>query len=130
MMFEQCKIVIFNNIIFMKKHRKIFRKNSMEIFRNFPEKYEIFRTNFLPHITIYRNIHPGKPSIPCLHINAFECRAPNQQRSIYGFHQLSSTAKLIKKEYYSLSLISSCKNIKGRLLKRSSNMLYDHKYKN
>jgi len=23
----------------------------MEIFRNFPEKYEIFRTNFPPHIT-------------------------------------------------------------------------------
>src|SRR6218665_2588883 len=55
MMFEQCKIVIFNNIIFMKKHRKIFRKNSMEIFRNFPEKYEIFRTNFPPHITTWRN---------------------------------------------------------------------------
>jgi len=35
----------------MKKHWKIFRKNSMEIFRNFPEKYEIFRTNFSPHIT-------------------------------------------------------------------------------
>ena len=34
MMSEQCKIVIFNNIIFMKKHRKMFRKNSMEIFRN------------------------------------------------------------------------------------------------
>jgi len=51
MMFEQCKIVIFNNIIFMKKHRKIFRKNSMEIFRNFSEKYEIFRKNFPPHIT-------------------------------------------------------------------------------
>src|SRR6218665_1374439 len=51
MMFEQCKIVIFNNIIFMKKHRKIFLKNSMEIFGNFPEKYEILRTNFPPHIT-------------------------------------------------------------------------------
>ena len=51
MMFEQCKIVIFNNIIFMKKHLKIFRKYSMEIFRNSPEKYEIFRTNFPPHIT-------------------------------------------------------------------------------
>ena len=51
MIFEQCKIVIFHNIIFMKKHRKIFRKNSMEIFRNFPEKYEIFRTHFPPHIT-------------------------------------------------------------------------------
>src|SRR6218665_1041686 len=51
MMFEQCKIVIFKNIIFMKKHRNIFRKNSMEIFRKFPEKYEIFRTNFPPHIT-------------------------------------------------------------------------------
>jgi len=53
MMFEQCKIVIFNNIIFMKKHRKIFQKNSMGIFRNFPEKYEIFRTNFPPHITTH-----------------------------------------------------------------------------
>ena len=51
MMFKQCKIVIFNNIILMKKHRKIFRKNSMEIFRNFSEKYEIFRTNFSSHIT-------------------------------------------------------------------------------
>src|SRR6218665_3290883 len=52
MMFEQCKIVIFKNIILMKKHWKIFWKNSKEIFRNFPEKYEIFRTNFPPHITI------------------------------------------------------------------------------
>ena len=51
MMFEQCKIVLFHNIIFMKKHRKIVRKNSMEIFRNFPKKYEIFRTHFPPHIT-------------------------------------------------------------------------------
>jgi len=34
----------------MKKHRKIFRKNSMVIFQKIPE-YEIFRTNFLPHIT-------------------------------------------------------------------------------
>src|SRR6218665_4115102 len=40
----------------MKKHWKIFRKNSMEIFRNFPEKYEIFWTNFPPHITT------GRPS--------------------------------------------------------------------
>ena len=41
----------------MKKHWKIFRKNSMEIFRNFPEKYEIFWTNFPPHIT--SNNTPG-----------------------------------------------------------------------
>jgi len=30
---------------------EIFQKNTMEIFRNFPEKYEIFRTIFPPHIT-------------------------------------------------------------------------------
>jgi len=47
MMFEQCKIVIFKNIILMKKHWKIFWKNSKEIFRNFPEKYEIFRLTSL-----------------------------------------------------------------------------------
>src|SRR6218665_3345006 len=64
MMFEQCKIVIFNNIIFMKKHRKIFRKNSMEIFRNFPEKYEIFRTNFPPHITTPPSYHPALFCMP------------------------------------------------------------------
>ena len=56
-MFEQCTIVIFKNIIFMKKHRNIFRKNSMEIFRKFPEKYEIFRTNFPPHITTVYNCY-------------------------------------------------------------------------
>jgi len=33
MMFEQCKTVIFNNIIFMKKTSEIFRKNAMEMFR-------------------------------------------------------------------------------------------------
>src|SRR6218665_97973 len=27
----------------------------MEIFRNFPEKYEIFRKNFPPHITSHRS---------------------------------------------------------------------------
>jgi len=64
MMFEQCKTVIFNNIIFMKKHQKIFWKNSMEIFRNFLEKYGIFQTNFLPHITIQW--------YPCLGANSAE----------------------------------------------------------
>jgi len=32
---------------------EIFRKNTMEIFGNFPEKYEIFLTIFPPHITMY-----------------------------------------------------------------------------
>jgi len=35
----------------VEKYRKIFQKNTSEIFRNFPEKYEIFRTIFPPHIT-------------------------------------------------------------------------------
>src|SRR6218665_3653133 len=48
MMFEQCKIVIFNNIIFMKKTSKIFRKNAMEIFRkNMKFSGQIFRLTSL-----------------------------------------------------------------------------------
>jgi len=31
----------------MKKTSEIFLKNAMEIFRNFPEKYEIFRLTSL-----------------------------------------------------------------------------------
>src|SRR6218665_1489945 len=71
MMFEQCKIVIFNNILFMKKHRKIFRKNSMEIFLNFPEKYEIFRKNFPPHITKHTYIHTNIHTYIHTHIHTF-----------------------------------------------------------
>jgi len=39
----------------VEKYRKIFQKNTSEIFRNFPEKYEIFRTIFPPHITIVQH---------------------------------------------------------------------------
>jgi len=35
----------------------------MEIFRNFPEKYEIFWTNFLPHIT-----KPTYDMLSCFHV--------------------------------------------------------------
>jgi len=47
MMFEQCKIVIFDNIIFMKNIGNFPEKCN----GNFPDKYENFRTNFPPHIT-------------------------------------------------------------------------------
>ena len=43
--------LLFSNIILMEKYWKIFRKKTLEIFRNFPEKYEIFRTIFPPHNT-------------------------------------------------------------------------------
>src|SRR6218665_1341243 len=52
MMFEQCKIVLFNNITFMKKHRKIFRKNSMEIFQNMKFSGQIFRLTSLTNTDI------------------------------------------------------------------------------
>ena len=67
MMFEQCKIVIFNNIIFMKQHRKIFQKNSMEIFQNFPEKYEIFRLTSLLKDALCADIYDVK----CLYARMF-----------------------------------------------------------
>src|SRR6218665_2136105 len=93
MMFEQYKIVIFNNIIFMKTHGKIFRKNSMEIFRNFPEKYEIFRTNFPPHITNY-------------HTKTFQIfREFNQE---YDFNMLCHFIQLINR-YECVNFI--CQNI-------------------
>jgi len=43
-MFDQCKIVIFNNVILLKKSEKCTG--------NFPEKYVIFQTIFSPHITV------------------------------------------------------------------------------
>ena len=46
MMFEQCKIVIFNYI-----YEKTLENFPEKFNGNFPEKYKIFRTNFLPHIT-------------------------------------------------------------------------------
>ena len=52
MMFEQCKIVIFNNIIFMKQHRKFSGKMQWkfsEIFRkNMKFSGQIFRLTSLP----------------------------------------------------------------------------------
>ena len=55
MMFEQCNIVIFSNIVFLKKHRKFSGKIRWKF-------SEIFRTNFPPHITSGskgRGILPG-----------------------------------------------------------------------
>ena len=43
--------ISYSNILIIEKILEIFRKNTMEIFGNFPEKYEIFRTIFPPHIT-------------------------------------------------------------------------------
>ena len=43
MMFEQCKIIIFNNIIFIKNIGNFPEKYN----GNFPDKYEIFRLTSL-----------------------------------------------------------------------------------
>ena len=51
MTFDECKIVIYNNIILMKKHWKFSGKMHWKFSENFPEKYVIFRTIFPPHIT-------------------------------------------------------------------------------
>src|SRR6218665_1109421 len=92
MMFKQCKIVVFNNIIFMKKHRKIFRKNSMEIFRNFQEKYEIFRTNFPSHITIVERIQLSY----CIS-RSFTCNS-NEDTTVILLSQTVANAILVKKQ--------------------------------
>ena len=70
-MFEQCKIVIFNNIIFMKKHRKFSGKMQWkfsEIFRkNMKFSRQIFRLTSLIG-TVYALLdHPG-PDYPWCHL--------------------------------------------------------------
>ena len=76
----------------MKKHWKIFRKNSMEIFRNFPEKYEIFWTNFPPHITTLshrRNLASVlkvSPSHSSVSSTRFLRENPNVSKLILGCH--------------------------------------------
>src|SRR6218665_1820728 len=65
MTFEQCKIVIFNNIIFIKKTSENFPE---KFNGNFPEKYEIFRTNFPPHITNIRRSIFFKQKTYCLNL--------------------------------------------------------------
>src|SRR6218665_2043346 len=80
----------------MKKHWKIFRKNSMEIFRNFPEKYEIFWTNFPPHITIHfcSTLNPHNSSICNLSKTHLPELSPDVQASSH--HSYPQITPLVK----------------------------------
>src|SRR6218665_1209898 len=87
MMFEQCKIVLFNNIIFMKNI-----ENFPEKFNgNFPEKYEIFRTNFPPHITNIRRSIFFKQKTYCMNLVYCGCLQTKTSMSARLFKSSNDT---------------------------------------
>ena len=73
----------------------------MEIFRNFPEKYEIFWTNFPPHITrwdglpgsirgfIYINVLQWL-NTHCLLLSRYWARGPNRAEGFLSFQFFNS----------------------------------------